>query len=51
MQFKVVMAEMVSGPDFRLVAEGEEGELRFVNPSPILRRKGGLRFKVRRLVG
>lgn len=48
MQFKVIMMEMVSRFYFELA---ERRELEFVNPSPILRLKGGLRFKVRRVEG
>lgn len=45
MQFKVIMVEMVSQFDFELAGSGE---LAFVNPSPILRLKGGLKFRVNR---
>jgi len=45
MQFKVILAEMVSRFDFELTGSGA---LAFVNPSPILRLKGGLAFKVSR---
>ena len=45
MQFKVIMVEMVSRFDFQMA---QEGELQFVNPSPVLRPRGGLKVKVTR---
>ncbi|KAM7205465.1 putative cytochrome p450 protein [Naviculisporaceae sp. PSN 640] len=45
LQFKVLMVEMVSRYDFQMA---ESGDLRFVNPSPVLRLNGGLKVKVQR---
>ena len=47
-EFKIIMIEILSNFSFE-PADKSGGEVEVVNPSPVLRPKGGLRVKVRRL--
>jgi cytochrome P450 len=46
-EFKVILIEMVSKFDFEIM---ETGEVELVNPSPLLRPKGGMKVRARRVV-
>jgi len=47
-EFKIIIIEILSNFSFE-PADKSGGKVEVINPSPVLRPKGGLRVKVRRL--